>query len=619
MKRLFLSIALGALACGCWSGNSVKAKITSNAVDWRDEVIYQLMTDRFANGDLGNDYNVDRAAPGKYHGGDFAGIEAKLPYLQALGVTTLWISPVVKNVEEDAGFASYHGYWTQDFEKVNPHFGDMASLRHMVNAAHTAGLKVILDIVTNHVGQLFYYDINGNGEPDERVWTAGENYCDSACTGTACPAAGTCTAQGGWCTDGAQCCGGHCLIWQATHVSEWDPDWDPRGVMGRSATGEYGPAPIVWMWMPDINRVPPMPVEFQNKDWYHRHGRVVDPSGWSDPDQVERGDFPGGLKDLYTEKQEVRDALFKVYSQWIDNADFDGFRIDTVKHVEHGFWQDFCPRMREHAASLGKQQFFMFGEVFDGDDVKIGSYSYNDELDTLFNFAQKFTLDGVFKHNAPTRNLKDNLEARRRDFNGEPSKGVGLSAQQTAVNFLDNHDTPRFLYDGSAAALRTALAYLFFEEGIPDVFYGTEQEFHGGNDPANREDLSRSDYSTETPTFKWIASLAKLRHDYSALRRGDMSFDWVTDHTGDEVDSGMVAFERADGDQAVLVVINVSDAHVSTTTDGGKDMHTSFPPGTNLLDVVGGTHFTVDAGGDLQVQAAPRQVLLLVPEDQVAM
>jgi glycosidase len=617
MKRLAV-LALCFPALGCWNGNSVKAKITDNAQDWRDEVIYQLMTDRFANGDLGNDYNVDLASPGKYHGGDFAGIEAKIPYLQALGVTTLWISPVVKNVEEDAGFASYHGYWTQDFGAVNPHFGDMASLRHMVDAAHAAGLKVILDIVTNHVGQLFYYDINGNGEPDERVYTVGDDYCDSACTGTACPAAGTCTPQGGYCTDSAQCCGGHCLVWQATHVSEWDPDWDPRGIMGRTATGEYGPAPIHFLWMPEINRVPPMPVEFQNPDWYHRHGRVVDPSGWSDPDQVERGDFPGGLKDLFTEKQEVRDALFNAYAKWIDNADFDGFRIDTVKHVEHGFWQDFCPRMRDHAKALGKTSFFMFGEVFDGDDQKIGSYSFNDELDTLFNFAQKFTIDGVFKSGAPTRNLEDNLKARRRDFSDEPSKGIGLNAQQSIVNFLDNHDTPRFLYDGSQQALHSALAYVFFEEGIPDVFYGTEQGLHGGNDPANREDLSKSGYPTDTPTFKWIANLAKLRQTYHALRRGEMSFVWVTDHTGDEEDAGMVAFERADDSQTVLVVINVSDTHVSVTSDGSTDLKTSIAPGTNLVDVMGTKTFTVSSDGTLQIQADPRQVLLLVPEDQVA-
>ncbi len=578
MKKHALTVCALALAGSCWSGEELKPKITNHVEDWRDEVIYQLMTDRFADGDLGNNYNVDRASPGKYHGGDFAGIVQKIPYLKQLGVTTLWISPVVKNVESDAGFASYHGYWTQDFGAVNPHFGDLASLRHMVDTAHENGMKVVLDIVTNHVGQLFYYDINGNGQPDERAWT------DGAYTGN-----------------------------QVVHVSEWDPNWDPRGIMGRTATGEFGPAPIRFLWMPDINRIPPMPEVFQNPSWYHRRGRVVDPAGWNDIEQVEKGDFPGGLKDLNTERQDVRDALFEAYAKWIETADFDGFRIDTVKHVEEGFWMDFCPRIRKRAAELGKNNFLMFGEVFDGDNKKVGQYTHKDMLDTLFNFAQKYTIDGVFKYGAGTSQLKANYEARYRDFSGEPSKGIGLNSRQTAVNFLDNHDVPRFLYDNrDVAILHAALAYVFFEEGIPNVFYGTEQEFHGGNDPANRDDLWKTGFSTETPTFKAIARLAELRRKHSALRRGTMTFTWATDHVKDELDAGIVAFERADEAQTALVVINTSHSHVSKTGDGTKDMKTSFAGGTVLTDEFTGEEYTVAADGTLQVQLQPHQVMLLV-------
>ena len=110
-----------------------------------------------------------------WHGGDWKGVEDRLDYIQALGVTTLWISPVVKNVDSDAGFDGYHGYWTQDLDSPNPHFGDVPALRRMVAAAHGLGMKVILDIVTNHMGQLFYYDINKNGQPDNNVYGYG---CD---------------------------------------------------------------------------------------------------------------------------------------------------------------------------------------------------------------------------------------------------------------------------------------------------------------------------------------------------------------------------------------------------------------------------------------------------------
>ena len=82
--------------------SSTDAKITNQVVDWRDEVIYQLFTDRFADGDPSDNYNVDLTRWGKYHGGDWQGVIDKMDYLKDLGVTTIWISPVVKNVEEDA-------------------------------------------------------------------------------------------------------------------------------------------------------------------------------------------------------------------------------------------------------------------------------------------------------------------------------------------------------------------------------------------------------------------------------------------------------------------------------------------------------------------------------------
>ena len=134
--------------------------------DWRDEVVYQIVVDRFSDGDPNNNFNVDLRKEASYHGGDWQGIINKLDYLEDLGVTALWISPVVRNVEEDAGFASYHGYWTQSFIDTNLHFGDLAALQRMVDACHRRGIKVILDVVTNHIGQLFYYDINRNGQPD---------------------------------------------------------------------------------------------------------------------------------------------------------------------------------------------------------------------------------------------------------------------------------------------------------------------------------------------------------------------------------------------------------------------------------------------------------------------
>src|SRR5262249_34524695 len=136
--------------------------IGTHGEDWRDEVSYQVLVDRFANGDVNNDYKVQAGALARYQGGDWRGIEDHLDYFTTLGVTTLWISPVVKNVETDADVDAYHGYWAQDLTQTNPHFGDISDLRRLTAKAHDLGLKVVLDIVTNHMGQVFFYDTNLN-------------------------------------------------------------------------------------------------------------------------------------------------------------------------------------------------------------------------------------------------------------------------------------------------------------------------------------------------------------------------------------------------------------------------------------------------------------------------
>lgn len=594
LASLLLGGVLAALAGGCADLSAVepKARLTSNADDWRDEVIYQLMVDRFANGDLNNDYNISPGNLGRYQGGDWQGVIDKLDYLQALGVTTLWISPVVRNVEEDAGFASYHGYWTQDFTSVNPHFGDLAMLRQLVDKAHARKLKVILDIVANHVGQLFYYDINGNGQPDEDVFGSGD-----------APTGGT-----------------HSALW---HETEYDPDYDTRGIQSYTSLGEGGPAPVYWIYQPDINRMPPLPAEFQNLDWYHKRGAVT---SWDSMEQTVYGDFPGGLKDLATERDDVRDALIRAFQFWITAADFDGFRIDTLKHVEHEFWQRFCPSMRQYAKDHGKDKFFMFGEAFDGRDDLIGSFTFNGEVDSAFYFSQKFDVyDGVFKYGQPTKAIETLWTARKTNYGSTPQEnGIGVPPQQVLVNFMDNHDVPRFLFpDQTVAALHSALNLLLTQDGIPCIYYGTEQQYNGGNDPTNREPLWWSGYDTANPTFQHIRALITLRHQYLALRRGDLTVRWSTDHVADEQDAGLFAFERSAEGKTVLVVVNSRDAAAETSTSatGGNDMMTGYPPGTALKNVFAdddaSDDFTVAADGSVKVAVPARGVKILVPAADV--
>ncbi len=591
--------------------------------DWRDEVIYQVMIDRFEDGDTNNNYNVDYRRAASYHGGDWQGLIDRLDYIEALGVTTLWISPVVQNVESDAGFASYHGYWTQDFINTNPHFGDLAKLQELVREAHARGLKVILDIVTNHIGQLFFYDINRNGQADIVFFGGGGPGSGSR---TEDPAA------------------------DLRRVSEWDPEYDCRGVQGFTSLGENGPAPLVWVDEPHISRVPPNPPEFHNPDWYHRNGRVtIWETGLRDPpfncpeqaaspqeylrEQEMLGDFPGGLKDLATERADVRDALVRVFQYWIEAADFDGFRIDTLKHVEPEFFDVFAPAMRSFAASLGKRQFFMFGEAFDGDDALLGSYTHGQGVDSVFYFSAKFQVfDDIFGRGAPTVKAKQLYEARaaedvagRPRYNDQPKEngptdadGNGLSSRQLLVNFMDNHDVPRWLYDfPDVRKLRNALVYLLTIDGIPCIYYGTEQDFAGGPDPSNREDMWHSDFATGGETFKHMQRLIRLRKKHAPLRRGDVTWRWATEHTGDESDAGLMAFERSYQGERVLVLINTHDDRPARTRFEDTVLETGFGAGAQVVDVLseagGGLEtFTTQAGGTLDVTVVPRGARIFV-------
>jgi alpha-amylase len=643
----------------------------SNAnVDWRDQVIYQIMIDRFSNGDPNNDINVAPSIPGRYHGGDWQGVIDKLDYLETLGVTALWISPVVKNTEEDAGFASYHGYWTQDFLRPNAHFGDLTKLRELVDKAHARGMLVILDVVTNHMGQLFYYDINGNGQPDDTISGGGFSHtCLQICRDnpTACS-----SDEMTYCSNG---------LGYLERIIEWDPDYDPRGVQGWTSLGFSGEADVRFTDWPDKNRTaPPRPPEwldwpedkpwFDDPSWYNRKGRVY--VWWHEADyskdfirtQETLGDFPGGLKDLNTDHEDVKRALIEVFGYWIEVADFDGFRIDTVKHIDRpevarnarGFWGDFTDAMRAKAKSLGKQNFFIFGEGFDGNDELIGSYTWGGtdaegafgRFDSMFYFSQKYRgVDAVFARNEPTKNLEC-LHASRMGTAQDPwcaqngyaagptwgpvahasseDGGIGLPPNQVLVNFLDNHDLPRFLFDKPTTdVIVPALVYLMTWDGIPCVYYGTEQLFAGGVDPKNREDMWRGNpeagyapFATDHATFQLVQGLVAMRKEHVALRRGAVSPVWATTEPGARRDAGIFAFERKTSDETVLVVINASEQESETcapANEGGACMRTTLPAGSTLRDVMpgaGSQTFTVRPDGTVAVTVPARSGRVLV-------
>lgn len=148
--------------------------VQPSPIDWRDQVLYFLLPDRFSDGQEDQHPLFDRTHPeqhraadkrdwmqaGKrFQGGTLKGIESKLDYLQELGVTALWIGPIWK---QRADLETYHGYGIQNFLDVDPRFGTRQDLRDLVDAAHARDMYVLLDVISNHSGNNWFYDVNGS-------------------------------------------------------------------------------------------------------------------------------------------------------------------------------------------------------------------------------------------------------------------------------------------------------------------------------------------------------------------------------------------------------------------------------------------------------------------------
>ncbi len=602
-KLLTLGIALLATALpgiGCVEvpNEGQQPGLGTHVGDWRDEVIYQVLVDRFANGDLNNDYQVRPGALARFQGGDWRGMAEHLDYIKDLGVTTLWISPIVKNVETDADVDSYHGYWAQDLGQLNPHFGDIVDLRRLVAKAHELGLKIVLDIVTNHMGQVFYYDTNLNGNPDIYIGGSGELPVVSSTS-------------------------------PISRITEYDPDWDPKGVQAFTSLGPAGRAPLIFFQYPETNRVPP-PGILGTARAYHGFGRTLN---YDDPAQRILGDFPGGLKDVATELPEVRAEMVDKYTRWVELLDLDGFRIATVKHVEDDFWRDFAPKVRQRLKAQNKNRFLMFGEAFDGNDELLGSYTQRGMLDSVFYFSQHYqAFRDVFQmahdpaQQKGTQQIADLWALRNVNYGTEPQvDGIEVPPSKALVNFIDNHDVARFLFFANfeTEILRNALVLLMMEEGIPCLYYGTELDFAGGNDPANREVLWNTGFPRTGDTFVHFRKLARIRAQYEAIRRGDTRVVWASTHVGDEEDAGIFAFERTGGDAGdsyALIVINSNNRKDSATANSGagSTMKLSQSVGT-LVDVLDPERktYTVPSSGELRVVVPRQRSMVLVPSRDV--
>lgn len=419
-------------------------------VDWRDEVLYFLLVDRFSDGKEDNPRpKLDRAnrqaarpnvagQPWSWHlwaqsakdhwqGGTIDGVRGKLGYLRDLGVTTIWLSPVFK---QRGHLDTFHGYGVQDFLEIDPHFGTRQDLVRLVAEAHQMGMRILLDIIFNHSGSNWRYPPNTPGGPDKALYTTGRY------------------SFGAW------------------RDADGNPIANNRGI--------GGPDDGAW------------PSELQDPDDYTRAGSgnlgagdIADPFA-----EHKRSDFED-LRDFDLDRRVGSETtlgfLASCYNYWIALSDCDGFRIDTLKHVTFEQARNFCGGIKEYAANLGKANFFLVGEIAGGD---FNEQHYLDVIGRNLNAAldiggMRLALTSLAKGFANPNDYFGGFDP------GNVDMGSHRNVGNQHVSILDDHDHVfgtklRFSTNvPSDHQVVAGVAIQLFTLGIPCVYYGTEQAFAG--------------------------------------------------------------------------------------------------------------------------------------------
>lgn len=489
-------------------------------------VIYLVLTDRFANGSIENDLKdecFDPQAPNLFHGGDLQGLRGRLDYLQGLGVTDIWITPVQRQVGAAAVPAvlgkqcAYTGYWAAlddpDPGELEPRLGGAPALRALIDDVHARGMRLIVDYVVNHAG--------------------------------------------------------------------------------------YG-----------------APVQAKHPDWFH-----AEPSCGNSgvPDET----CPLlHLPDFAHEKPEVATYLQTIGQSFVSAFDFDGIRMDTVKHVPEWFFREkWIPAIRQKRPSL-----YLLGEHFDEGEYVHHTKYLNAGFDALFDFRFRRALLETFGHGASLNRVAERV--------AEAISTWGIERARLRVTLLDNHDVPRFISEmrDEPAHIKSerywlALGALFTTPGVPQIHYANELGMEGFW-PDNRRDMPSWGFEPETRKpqpgylgdparhFAVTQRLATVRRQQPALHAGDYVELWRPGGLPEPVYS----FLRRAGSSRAWVVFHHGD---KALTEFRIPLHNN--PGitpadiaaisngslTDALGLWNGAHARVDQAA-LVVSMPPRSLAVFV-------
>ncbi|HFQ4940483.1 TPA: alpha-amylase [Vibrio vulnificus] len=496
---------------------AVKQNKKARPFDYRNANIYFVMVDRFNNGDTSNDQSYGRQKDGKeeigtFHGGDLKGVIEKLDYIQRLGTDAIWLSPIVEQVHGFVGggdsgsfpFYAYHGYWTRDFTKIDENFGRDEDLKTLVEEAHKRGIKVLLDAVINHSGYSTLADLQFDGM---QVTTKEANLPEKWANWQP--------------TSGENWHSYHSAIdYQSQNWSQWwGADWVRTGLPGYQKPGSSD-ITLSLAGLPDFRT---------------ESTQAVTPPQWL----LENPGTRVVARDNYT----VSDYLIEWQTDWVKRFGIDGYRVDTVKHVEGEVWKRLkqeatksLDAWRKANGQLGAP-FWMMGEVW-GHSAYRSPY-FDDGFDALINFDMQKKLDkgaACFSQMADTYRDYANTIAQQSDFN--------------PVSYMSSHDTELFFSRFKDYAVqRNAANALLLSPGAVQIYYGDEvgrnigpyaDDFHQGT----RSDMVWQLSAEQQTLLSHWQKLGQFRRAHPAVGAG----------VHQEIEqTGAYVFSRTLGDDKVVV------------------------------------------------------------------
>ena len=506
------------------------------------ESIYQIMVDRFYDGDPSNNAKGEAFRNTEWeeedfrymHGGDWQGIIDKLDYIKGMGYTAIWISPVsdpqLWGMPDGTGKqwpTAYHGYNAYDPNRASRYFGcedpaaSEAKLKELADKCHEKGIKIILDVVPNHLGDFIQID---------------------------------------------------------------DPDNNPHNPHYYNGNAK----------LKDGTEIKPA-APFDQMSWYHNKGNITN---YEDPNNAEDHDM-GGIDDLELDNPEAKKAIFKAIKHFVDLTNADAVRVDAAKCMKvsdihelqeylgvTSFGENFDMRpgfVSQWVGDKGEDGMLDF-PLFQAVVNDFGNCgNFNDTSNGALSVQNVFNQDGYYGKNV--NNMVTFIDNHDRDrfltaIEGNVDQGTRVKRMQNALTFI------------------------YSCRGIPTVFQGTEQELgnkwglsaHGGiSDTCNRWNMVEKDFNgkvvadhfnTNTSTYKLIANLNNIRKDHPALQYGTQREMWTSEH--------LYAFSRRIDDADSEVVTNPDDIEaICAFNNSGEEQsanmsirkESSIKPGTILVNV----------------------------------